>query len=50
MKKLFKRIERSLTGTINTDYKPSIGTPSVRTVSEVKPVLQGAKQYTTPFN
>lgn len=50
MRKLFSKFRRNLTGTINIDVKPSIGSPMIRTVSNVKPVLQGAKQYTTPFN
>lgn len=47
MKKLIKRW---LTGQIDTDYKPSIGTPQVRTVSNVSTPLYESTGYTDPLN
>lgn len=49
MKKLIRNIKRAITGQVNTDHKPSIGIATIRTVSNVDPVIQGAKMYKTPF-
>lgn len=50
MKNILSKLKRKLTGSINTDVKPSIGIPITRTVSNANPILYETKQYTTPFN